>query len=293
MLTNITEDFLFALAHCPFLTHKEKWYLASMNSPYYEDYTFISYRTFSVDHSKQTKFYEYLKTFDFVKERKAYQAAGVELISLESTRYPVALRNSYEPPFVLFCQGDLSLLNAELIGIVGARECTAYGQKVLDRLIPPIVEAGLVTVSGLARGIDTHVHKKTIDKGGKTIAVIGSGIGYTYPYENEELQEDIARHHLLISEYPLNLPPKRHHFPLRNRIIAGLSRGVTVVEAKERSGSLITARIALDEGRDVFAVPGSIFSAQSRGCLDLIRSGAVPCLCAEDIFTEWNMEIVK
>lgn len=285
------EHIFLALAHCPFLTHREKWSYTVEVFPECAKYTHLKGSGYHLSHNLKKRFEQYSNDFSVSKVMKEYKEAKVYYVTLASEDYPFLLRNTYEPPMVLFCKGDYSLIYQPLIGLVGARECTAYGHKVLDHLLPSIIDRRLVTVSGLAKGIDTVVHAKTIENGGKTIAVIGNGIGYVYPKENKGLQEDIAEKHLLLSEYPLNTPPKKHHFPLRNRIIAGLSRGIIVVEAKKRSGSLITARLALEEGRDVFAVPGSIFSELSEGCLDLIQSGAISCRKSQDIFTEWNMDL--
>ncbi|MFO8070017.1 MAG: DNA-processing protein DprA [Alkalibacterium sp.] len=288
-----TEEYLFKVAHCPFLSHHEKWKCVIDALPELSRFTHLRETGYLFTHAKKQKFNQYLHEFDILSVKEKYRKADLHTVSLESLNYPDALKNTYEPPILLFYKGDFSLLDRALIGMVGARDCTEYGDKVLDQLVPSIIDNNMVTVSGLARGIDTLVHTKTIENGGKTIAVIGNGIGYTYPKENKALQEEIGSHHLLISEYPLNTPPRKHHFPLRNRIIAGLSRGTVVVEAKERSGSLITARLALEEGRDVFAVPGSIFSEHSKGCLDLIKLGAISCRSAEDIYTEWNLDFVK
>lgn len=286
-----TDDFLFTLAHCPFLSHREKWLYLIDIYPQFKSYTSLNERRIPLTFVKKQQIHRFFDAFNAAVVKDRYRKIDLHTVPLGSPDYPYALKNSYEPPVLLFYKGEYSLLDQSLLGIVGARECTEYGDQVLDHLIPSIVSHGLVTVSGLARGIDRAVHSKTIENGGKTVAVIGNGIGYFYPKENKALQEEISKNHLVISEYPFTASPKKQHFPLRNRIIAGLSRGVVVVEAKERSGSLITARLALDEGRDVFAVPGSVFSEQSRGCLDLIKSGAIPCVSAEDILSEWHMSL--
>lgn len=291
MRTNRMENYLYALAYCPFLSHKEKWKVLIQDHPEYRVYTLVNEQSMRVNQQKRGPFGNYLKEFDVKKVKDENEKAHVKALCLGDEDYPYALGKSYEPPMILFYKGDISLIYKGTIGIVGARACTSYGERFLREHIPSIVENGLVTVSGLAKGIDTHVHEKTIKSGGKTIAVIGNGINYSYPRENMKLQAAIGKEHLLLSEYPLNASPKRHYFPLRNRIIAGLSRGVLVVEAKERSGSLITARMALEEGRDVFAVPGSIFNSSSKGCLDLIKSGAILCQSTEDILLEWNMTL--
>lgn len=286
-----TDDFLFILAHCPFISHREKWQYLIETFPQFSSYSSLNQKRGALPYVKKKKIHDFFETYDATLTRANYRKVALHTVPLTSLDYPYALKNSYEPPVLLFYKGDYSLLDHTLLGMVGARECSPYGQKVLDHLVPSIVRHDLVTVSGLARGIDTAVHRKTLEHGGKTIAVIGNGIGYAYPSENRALQEELCASHLVISEYPFEAAPKKHYFPLRNRIIAGLSRGVVVVEAKERSGSLITARMALDEGRDVFAVPGSVFSEQSKGCLDLIKAGAILCQSAEDILSEWQMHL--
>ncbi|SFC63768.1 DNA processing protein [Alkalibacterium subtropicum] len=291
MQTIQIEDYLYALAYCPFLSHKEKWKILISDHPEFSDYTSIYDRALAMTFQKKTAFRRYLKAFDYLEAKEEEKEAGIHTVYLGQADYPYVLKKSYEPPLVLFYKGDFSLVYKGNLSIVGARDCTEYGQRFLKELLPSLVSHELVTVSGLARGIDTHVHTRTIENGGKTIAVLGNGIGYAYPGENKHLQEEISRNHLLLSEYPLNTPPKKPHFPLRNRIIAGLSRGVLVVEARERSGSLITARLALEEGRDVFAVPGSVFSEQSKGCLDLIKAGAILCQSCDDILSEWHMTV--
>ena len=210
------------------------------------------------------------------------------MVSILDQSYPEYLKHIYNPPALLFYQGDLTLLNQKLLAIVGSRLTSSYGEKALTILLPELITNGITTVSGLAKGIDRLVHEKTIELGGRTIAIIGTGLDQFYPFENEKLQKEIAKNHLLISEYPLGTKPLKQHFPMRNRIIAGLSLGTLVIEAKYRSGSLITANIALQEGREVFAVPGNITNPYSEGTNDLILHGAKCVLTADHILEEFT-----
>ncbi|WP_192986985.1 DNA-processing protein DprA [Carnobacterium mobile] len=215
-----------------------------------------------------------------------YKKEHIHWLTILDNRYPEYLRQIYNPPVVLFYQGNLALLEQKLLAVVGARKNTAYGLFVLDQLLPELIENDFVLVSGLAKGIDYAVHQKTISKKGKTIAVVGTGLDLAYPFEHKALQAEIGRDHLLLSEYPIGEKPLKQHFPMRNRIIAGLSVGTLVVEAQSRSGSLITANLALQEGREVFAVPGAITNPYSTGTNELILHGAKCVLTAEHILEE-------
>jgi DNA processing protein len=176
--------------------------------------------------------------------------------------------------------------------MVGTRRASAYGREAARVLAGDLARAGVTIISGLARGIDAQVHRAALDAGGRTIAVLGSGVDIIYPWENSKLAQEIVAHGALISEYALGTPPEASNFPPRNRIISGLSRGVIVVEAGEQSGALITADFAADQGRDVFAVPGSIFHRGSQGTNRLIRDGAHPVLSANDVLEALNMTTV-
>lgn len=231
-------------------------------------------------------FIESFAAIQLEKVLEDYQKRQVKWVSILDQAYPEYLRHIYNPPALLFYQGDLTLLTGKLLAIVGSRLNSVYGEEALALLLPRLITNDIITVSGLAKGIDQRVHKKTIELGGQTIAIIGTGLDQFYPFENEKLQKEIAKDHLLISEYPLGTKPLKQHFPMRNRIIAGLSLGTLVIEAKYRSGSLITANIALQEGREVFAVPGNITNPYSEGTNDLILHGAKSVLTAEHILEE-------
>jgi DNA processing protein len=216
-----------------------------------------------------------------------YQTNEINVITFFDKEYPQLLKRIYQPPWALFAKGDLSLLQKEpKLAVVGSRQATQYGKNSLHFLIPKLIEKDMIIVSGLAKGIDTIAHECTINNGGKTIAVIAGGIYHIYPKENKNLALQMMNSQLLISEYPPDTKPAKWHFPIRNRIISGLSVGTLIIEAKQKSGSLITANYALNEGREVFSVPGSIFNPFSNGTNELIQQGAKLVTKAEDIFEE-------
>ena len=209
-------------------------------------------------------------------------------LTILDKRYPSQLQEIYSPPVVLFYQGDIELLDSKkLLGVVGARQCSSYALQALTQLLPNVIQQQLVLVSGLAKGVDGLTHQLALKHHGKTIAVIGNGLDISYPSCNRALQTQIAHAGLLLSEYPLESRPLKYHFPLRNRIIAGLCQTVLVVEARHHSGSLITANLALQENRNVLALPGRINNINSMGCNELIAAGAKPVLNSNDILEEF------
>ena len=197
------------------------------------------------------------------------------VISFFDDLYPKKLRQIYQPPLILFVRGNTNLLKRPIATIVGARQATNYSQVVIDELMPNLIKK-YVIASGLARGVDGMAHESALHHGGKTVAVVGNGINHYYPAQNKFLQQEIVEKGLLISEYLPDTPPKPFRFPERNRILAGLSDIVIVTEAREKSGSLITANMALHENRDVYAVPGPITCDLSKGPNRLIEVGAIP-----------------
>jgi len=207
--------------------------------------------------------------------------AGATLICYGTPEYPEALYDLSDPPPILWARGDISLLNKPSIGMVGARNASSLGGRTARMLAAELSEQGHVIVSGLARGIDTSAHIASLEHG--TIAVLAGGVDVIYPSENAHLARDISLKGLLISEQPMGLAPQARHFPRRNRLISGLSIGLVVVEAAAKSGSLITARNALDQGREVLAVPGHPFDARASGCNMLIRDGATLVRSAADV----------
>ncbi|HEX5412096.1 MAG TPA: DNA-processing protein DprA [Terriglobia bacterium] len=208
------------------------------------------------------------------KEIEAAAKSGCQLINYEDPAYPSHLRQIADPPLVLYVKGDLRALSGHCLAIVGSRRPSAYGLQIARRLARDLAERNLVIVSGLARGIDSAAHHGALEAKGKTIAVQGRGMDGIYPAENRRLADKIVESGAIISEFPLGTGPTPENFPIRNRVISGLSLGVMVVEASEYSGSLITARLATEHNREVFAVPGNITSAQSFGPNHLIKQGA-------------------
>ncbi len=207
-------------------------------------------------------------------------------------QYPELLRQIHDFPKTLYCRGNLSLLTKTCFAVVGTRKLTSYGKEVAQNIVRGLVQSGFVIVSGLALGIDTIAHQTTLDAGGKTIAVLGTPADQIYPPENSKLAQSILDNEgLIISEYPSGYPGLRVNFALRDRLISGLSKGVLVVEAPEKSGALITARCALDQNRDVFAVPGNIFSTNSFGPNSLIKNGAKVVTSAQDILDEYGSNL--
>ncbi len=214
------------------------------------------------------------------------QKAETQVATLADANYPKLLKQITDPPALLFYRGTLPSGDRKHIAVVGSREATDYGRRAIETIIGPLASAGAVIVSGLAYGIDAHAHKVTIGQGGTTIAVLGSGIDYAsiYPSGNRALGSEIlASGGALISEFPIGTNPLKHHFPMRNRVIAGLCHGTLVVEAAQKSGSLITAKYALETGRDVYAIPGSIDAPLSEGPNNLIKMGAFLITQACDI----------
>lgn len=201
-------------------------------------------------------------------------AAGISFVSVEDASYPGKLREIPDAPYGIYLRGPLPKENQKRVAVVGARMCSEYGRQAAMELGQKLAEHGICVVSGMARGIDAAGHQGALHAGGDTCAVLGCGVDVCYPKSNRELYGEILECGCILSEYPPGAPPAAGHFPARNRIIAGLCDMVVVVEAKARSGSLITADCALEQGRDVYAVPGSIYDALSAGCNDLIRQGA-------------------
>lgn len=215
-----------------------------------------------------------------------YEKHGVNIVCWDEPLYPPNLRHISNPPYTLYYQGDLEITRLPCLAIVGSRTATNYGRITAYKLAHELAASGMVIVSGLARGIDSEAHRGAL-QGGKTIAVLGCGLDIIYPRENKNLYKEIINSGVVISEFPLKTRPEPSNFPMRNRIISGLSKGVVVVEAKEKSGALITADYALEQGRDVFAVPGPINSKTSVGPNNLIKQGAKLITGIEDILEEY------
>ena len=211
---------------------------------------------------------------------------GIDVVPWGDDRYPILLAPIADAPLALWLRGDAAAFDQPSVAIVGSRAATSYGLEAASRLAGDLASAGALVVSGLARGVDSAAHRGALAAGGRTAAVLGSGVDVVYPPEHGGLCEAIAAEGLVLSEWPPGTAPRAFHFPARNRIISGLSLAVVVVEAAERSGSLITAGCALEQGRAVMAVPGNILSGRHRGCHALIRDGAAVVESAEDVLAE-------
>ncbi len=214
------------------------------------------------------------------------EASGLRIVTAFDPEYPVSLAEIADPPFLLYALGRPERLKLPAVAVVGSRNASRYGRDVAARLARDLSQAGVTVVSGFARGVDGAAHEAAREGPGGSIAVLGCGLDVNYPPEHTRLKEAMASTDLLLSEFPPGALPRPQNFPIRNRIIAGLAVGVVVVEASRRSGSLITARLAADFGRDVFAVPGSVFSETSMGAHELLRDGAILCRGAEDVLAE-------
>lgn len=219
-------------------------------------------------------------------EEAMVKNAKVPSICLLDEQYPVQLKETATPPLVLYYQGDLSLLQTPSLAVVGSRKPIRYGEICLEQLLPEVVKQGYPIVSGLAWGIDSYAHQVALQHDGGVIGVIGTGLDRYYPAENQALQFQVAKKGILLTEYPLGSNPLPYHFPERNRIIAGLCTACLVVMAQTKSGSLITANQALQENRNVLAVPGLINMTYSAGCNQLIAAGARPALTSTDLLEE-------
>lgn len=231
------------------------------------------------------------KQFDAEKVQEQMARKNVQLLSIEDNDYPIRLREIADPPIFLSYIGSLDALRGPAISIVGTRRMSAYGKRIVEAFVPVFVQSGIVTISGLALGVDAHVAEETLRANGITVAVLGGGLRSIYPRSNESLAEKIVEQGgLLISEFPLERVPDTYTFPARNRIIAGLSLGTLVCEAPEDSGSIITAELALEYGREVFAVPGHMFDENFTGCHRLISCGQARLVCsAKEVLTEIGM----
>lgn len=227
---------------------------------------------------------------DIDKEFELAKKLGIRIITQDDIEYPLNLKNIPDPPIVLYVKGELKSQDNISIAIVGSRRASFYGLSSAEKFARELSAKGFTIVSGMARGIDTYAHRGALKQGGRTIAVMGSGFNHIYPEENKRLVQEIAKRGAVISEFPIDAGPLRQNFPRRNRIISGLSLGVLVVEAARNSGALITADFALEQGREVFALPGKIDCATAFGTNGLIRQGAKLVSCADDIIEEFNFD---
>ena len=247
--------------------------------------------THLVGEPRSARFAAFKAAFDARAELERLHALGFRFLARSDPGFPPLLRAIHDPPPGLFLRGnaEAGLLALPAVAIVGARACSAYGRQIARSVARELASAGLVMVSGLARGVDAEAHRGALEAGGITVAVLGCGIDRDYPAANRELARQVAASGLVVSEYAPGVEPAPWRFPARNRIVAGLCSASVVVEARERSGALITADFALEEGREVFAVPGEITSALSAGSNALLRLGATPLTCAEDVLESFGL----
>jgi DNA processing protein len=239
-----------------------------------------------LDHKAMSRFLDHFHSVKTEKLLAVYASRSISVITFADAEYPPQLKQIYDPPLVLFATGDIRLLKRPILAFVGARNADDYARRAIRLLLPPLLDRGIVIASGLARGTDSMAHRAAIEMGGKTIGVLGGGFFHLYPPENKGLADEMQKNHLLLSEYPPIWKPQKWFFPMRNRIISGLAKGTVIIQARKKSGSLITADYALEEGREVFAVPGPIDNPLSEGVNNLIKQGAKPVSSGEDILEE-------
>jgi DNA processing protein len=286
---------LFHLSHCPSMTWKKTFRLLKADPSLKHFYSF-SARHFSeilsIPFEKALQLYQEIHSFDVHKWLTLYDRCQIKYFPIYDSKYPEILKQISAPPWGLYVLGNSQLLPVgKKIAFVGSRKGNDYGKKAIFKIIPPLVKEEFLVVSGMAAGIDTFSHEAALQAGGKTIAVLGGGFFHLYPKENSELARKIAEKGLLISEYPPCMKPKKWHFPARNRIISGITIGTVVVQAGKRSGSFITVQHALEQGKEVFAVPGSIFDPLSDGIFDLLADGACLVRNADDIIKAFENEV--
>jgi DNA processing protein len=244
-----------------------------------------------ISEPRSARFAAFEQRFDARAELARLSALGFRFVARSHTAFPALLRAIHDPPPGLFLRGsaEVDVLSRAAVAVVGARACSAYGRQVARSLGRDLAAAGLVVVSGLARGVDAESHRGALDASGTTIAVLGCGIDRDYPAAHRELARQVAAAGLVVSEYAPGVEPAPWRFPARNRVVAGLCAATVVVEARERSGALITADFALEEGREVFAVPGEITSSLSAGSNALLRLGATPLTSAQDVLESYGL----
>jgi DNA processing protein len=238
-------------------------------------------------------FQQVRKQIDIDKIWNNIEKTGIRVLTWNDEEYPRRLKEIEQPPPVLYLLGELTLQDEWAAAIVGTRRMTGYGRQVTEELATLLANHGVTVISGLARGVDAAAHQMTLKSGGRTVAVLGSGVDRIYPPENRKLAEEIAKNGAVVSDYPPGTPPESNNFPPRNRIISGLSRVVVVIEAGTTSGALITSTFAANQGRDVFALPGSIYANQSKGTNRLIQQGARPLLDPSDVLDVLNIEQIQ
>jgi DNA processing protein len=289
-----TEKQLLKLQYCPGISWKDQ-YLLLKNDPGLNQLSYMTAAEFAAITSRSIGQAEtILNAFQALSYEPLYSSlleSSTTFIPIFDLQYPESLKKLPQPPWALFAMGNTSLLKSRnIIAVVGAREANQYGREAVQKIIPDLIKENTSIISGLAKGIDAFSHEEALQADGKTIAVIAGGFKYFYPKENIALAHRISKQGLILSEYAPNRKPERWQFPARNRIVSGLSKGVLVVQAAKKSGSLITASFALEQGIDVFAVPGPITHPLSEGVHALIADGARIVHSADDILSEWKQE---
>ncbi|MFY4773873.1 DNA-processing protein DprA [Metabacillus sp. RGM 3146] len=290
-ITPEARDYLFRLTNCRGITNKGIHRLLQI-SPTLSQFFSLSEKdllNYKIIEKRNLAFFlQDFYNFNPMPILAEYLEKGIFFITIADPEYPDLLREIYNCPVILYGIGNIEFLTfPKKISIVGTRTPTREGKLAIQKIVPELVSSGWLVVSGLAKGIDTWAHQAAMDSSGKTISVIGSGFDYLYPASNKELAANIMKNHLLLTEYKPAMKPQKWHFPERNRIIAGLSAGTIVIQAKMRSGSLITAQMAMEEGREVFAVPGPIHLENAGGTNKLIQDGAKLVMSARDVEDEF------
>lgn len=280
---------LIEMHRCRGINRKTLRYFLKYNSTlekiYHLSPHYISQR-FSISQKNAFLFYKDLHN-TVLKKQLQRDKDVYDIITIFDDDYPDVLKRITDPPLVLYANGDTSLMEQKpSLSVIGTRKPSANAWKKTYQIVKPLIQQNWLIVSGMAKGIDSFAHLITLNNSGKTIAVLGGGFHHIYPLENTRLYHEISKSGLVLSEYPPHVRPVRYHFPERNRIISGLSLGTLVIEATERSGTLITVDQALEQGRDVYAVPDSPFVPESQGCLYLIQDGAKLVTCSDDILED-------
>lgn len=278
------------LHRCRYMTRTRFTYIFSLDPTLINIYSYSPVEIkelLNISINKASELYKDLHEEQFIEQVK-WDINTHEMITIIDEDYPSTLKNIKDPPIVIYIKGDRSLLTEmPLLSVIGTRQPSHLAKEKLNYIVKPLIKKDWTIVSGMARGVDSLAHKLTLANQGKTIAVLGSGFNYVYPKENLELFNEIVDKGLVISEYPPHIPPRPYHFPERNRLISGLSFGTLVIEATEKSGTLITVDQALDQGREVYAIPGSPSIPQTKGCHKMIQDGAKLVSHYEDIAEDW------
>ncbi len=281
----------YGFANVKGISNKRKKEIADQISDFRVLYNIeeIDYESLGIKPEEKDMIYQSLLRWDVEEEYRKMQKKGVRCITLSNPEYPHRLKEVSSSPYALYVKGELPAEHTKTVAIVGARTCSPYGESMAWEFARHLAEAGIDIISGMAVGVDSAGQRGALAAGGKSYGILGCGVDICYPKEAFSLYMDLGKQGGLISEYPIGTNPLKQHFPARNRIISGMADAVLVIEAKERSGSLITVDMALEQGKDVYALPGPINSALSQGCNHLIKQGAGLVLSPEDLLEELGM----